>query len=209
MYTDDEKKGYSCRNRRKIAVIPLSLSKLISFTLSSKDSISHSNIQRRSRITHRVRKNKTVACHPVLSPRRLTRSIETPQRRMRIITIITANNNGLVGRSRSSCSDGRRSAEPRYEPPAHYLEGPRNERVSPHHGASLRACCRSTRRRRSGPPVLVPPVGCEPVSRPDWVVSQSHRLAIPPSILSGTNFGGDVPATCFGKTGIREITFDD
>lgn len=96
---------------------------------------------------------------------------------MRIITIITANNNGLVGRSRSSCSDGRRSVEPRNEPPAHYLEGLWNERVPPHHGAPSRARCRSTRHRRSGSPALASSVGCEPVSRPGWVVSRSHRLA--------------------------------
>lgn len=133
--------------------------------------------------------------------RRCTRSIKTPRRRMRIITIITANNNGLVGRSRSSCSDGRRSVEPRYEPPAHYLEGPWNERVPPHQRGLVEGpLCRSTRRRRSGSPVLASSVGCEPVSRPGWVVSRSHRdtRVRHPSCLV-LNFGEDVPTTRFSK----------
>lgn len=76
--------------------------------------------------------------------------------------IITANNNGLVGRSRSSCSDGRRT-------PACYraLEGPWNERVSPHHAGPSQGPAAG--RQTSGSPVLAFSVGCEPVSRSGWV----------------------------------------
>lgn len=125
--------------------------------------------------------------------------IETPRCRMRIITIITANNNGLVGRSRSSCSDGRRSVEPRYKLPAHYLEGPWNERVPPHHGAWSRARCRSTRHRLVR--LFLHPQSTVNRCHDQTVVSSfsiaSKNDSRSPSILSGTNFGEHVPTTCF------------
>lgn len=80
-------------------------------------------------------------CHPPTSlTSRCTRPTKTPRmRRMRImaIIIITANNNGLVGRSRSSCSDGRRTSRRRAT-----LRAPWGFR--PTTGAPWRARCRST-----------------------------------------------------------------
>lgn len=168
---DEEINAAAIIVEKSLAIMPLSLPEFIS-SFTRFINRFYLSLKYLALLTHYDCKNKTVACHPGDSS-----SLHSVDQNAAAQDAHNNNNNGqIIMGSWAEVVLPVQTADARSNPATSRrrttLRAPETRGFRPTMGPR-----RGPAAGRSGSLALASSVGCEPVSRPDWVVSRSHRLA--------------------------------